>query len=69
MGRAFAYLLRQMHDLVDGRRPNMRAQHLKILDELDVKEPVSLARYISHLDAAAAQLRPKERMAVAAGES
>ena len=48
-GQDFAYLLRQMHDVVDGRRPNMRRQHFKALADLDVQELVRLARYVSHL--------------------
>jgi len=49
-GQDFAYLLRQMHDVVDGRRPNMRTQHAYALAELDVIQLVGLARHIAHLD-------------------
>jgi cytochrome c553 len=48
-GQDFAYLLRQMHDVVDGRRPNMRREHLRALEDLDVVQLVSLSRYVSHL--------------------
>jgi cytochrome c553 len=48
-GQNFAYLLRQMHDVVDGRRPNMRRQHLRALEDLDVVQLVALARYVSRL--------------------
>jgi cytochrome c553 len=48
-GQDFAYLLRQIHDVVDGRRPNMRKQHFKDLETLDVFQMVSLSCYISHL--------------------
>lgn len=48
-GQNFAYLLRQMHDVVDGRRPNMRRQHLRGLEDLDVVQLVALSRYISRL--------------------
>jgi len=50
-GQDFAYLLRQMHDVVDGRRPNMRRQHLQALEDLDVQDLVRLACYVSHLGA------------------
>jgi cytochrome c553 len=48
-GQDFAYLLRQMHDVVDGRRPNMRREHLGALEDLDVLQLVSLSCYVSHL--------------------
>ncbi len=48
-GQDFAYLLRQMHDVVDGRRPNMRTQHMRALEDLDVVQLVSLSCYVSHL--------------------
>jgi cytochrome c553 len=48
-GQDFAYVLRQMHDVVDGRRANMRKQHLRALEDLDVLQLVSLSRYVSHL--------------------
>jgi cytochrome c553 len=48
-GQNFAYLLRQMHDVVDGRRPNMRGQHLHALEDLDVVQLVALARYVARL--------------------
>ena len=60
-GQDFAYLLRQMHDVVDGRRVNMRAAHYRALYELDVQALLHLASYLSHLsggsaDAAASDL-------------
>jgi cytochrome c553 len=53
-GQDFAYLLRQMHDVVDGRRPNMRATHYRALYDLDVQELMRLASYLSHLSGAGA---------------
>ena len=60
-GQDFAYLLRQMHDVVDGRRANMRATHYRALYDLDVQALMQLASYLSHLsgaggDAAASDL-------------
>lgn len=52
-GQDFAYLLRQMHDVVDGRRPTMRAQHYGSLEPLDVQQLVRLAGYLAHLGASA----------------
>jgi cytochrome c553 len=53
-GQDFAYLLRQMHDVVDGRRPNMRATHYRALYDLDVQALMRLASYLSHLSGAGA---------------
>lgn len=50
-GQDFAYLVRQMHDVVDGRRATMRAQHFASLEHLDVQELVRLADYLAHLGA------------------
>lgn len=48
-GQDFAYLLRQMHDVIDGRRPNMRRDHFRVLEGLDVVQLVSLSCYVAHL--------------------
>jgi cytochrome c553 len=50
-GQDFAYLLRQMHDVVDGRRPGMRSAHYAALENLDVVQLVALSRFLSHLGA------------------
>jgi cytochrome c553 len=61
-GQDFAYLLRQMHDVVDGRRPNMRKEHFGALEKLDVVQLVSLSCFISHLGGGA-RSDPTEVMA------
>jgi cytochrome c553 len=53
-GQDFAYLLRQMHDVVDGPRANMRATHYRALCDLDVQALMRLASYLSHLSGAGA---------------
>ncbi len=53
-GQDFAYLLRQMHDVVDGRRANMRVTHYRALYDLDVQALMRLASYLSHLSGAGA---------------
>ena len=55
-GQDFAYLLRQMHDVVDGRRANMRATHYRALYDLDVQALMRLASYLSHLSGAGADV-------------
>jgi cytochrome c553 len=37
-GQHYAYLVRQMHDTVEGRRPNMSVAHRRLIEPLDVRE-------------------------------
>jgi cytochrome c553 len=50
-GQQYEYLLRQLHDVVEGRRPNMRAQHLRLLESADMKEEdlEGIAGYMARL--------------------
>jgi len=48
-GQQYEYLLRQLHDTAGARRPNMRAQHLRLLESVDMEDLVGLARYMSRL--------------------
>ncbi len=48
-GQRYDYLLRQLHDVVDGRRPNMMAIHDSRLRKLDMEELNGLADYLSRL--------------------
>ncbi len=59
-GQDFAYVLRQLHDVVDGRRPNMRRQHYAALASLDVRQLVNLSRFVATLGAAAEDSVPTE---------
>lgn len=54
-GQQYEYLLRQLHDAVGGRRPNMRAQHLRILESADMEDLVGLAGYMARLGRSAEQ--------------
>jgi cytochrome c553 len=57
-GQQYEYLLRQLHDVVGGRRPNMRAQHLRLLESADMEEEedlVGLAGYMARLGSPGAQ--------------
>lgn len=68
-GQRYDYLLRQLHDAVEGRRPNMAAIHDEPLRKLDMQELNGLADYLSRLssarDARAAGSKPM-RAAIAA---
>jgi cytochrome c553 len=48
-GQHYAYLLRQLHDAVEGRRPNFSIAHVRLLSRLGRAELVGLADYLSRL--------------------
>jgi cytochrome c553 len=48
-GQRYDYLLRQLHDVVDGRRPSMASIHVRALRRLDAQELDGLADYMSRL--------------------
>jgi hypothetical protein len=45
----FAYLSRQMHDSVAGRRPNFSREHVRILARFDRADYMGIADYLSRL--------------------
>jgi cytochrome c553 len=51
-GQQYEYLLRQLHDTIDGRRPNMRTQHRRLLESCTSEELTGLAGYMSRIDRA-----------------
>lgn len=50
-GQRYEYLLRQMHDIVEGRRPNMAHTHVHMLENLGMEDLAGLADYLSRLSA------------------
>ncbi len=54
-GQQYEYLLRQLQDTVGGRRPNMRAQHIKLLQSAHMEDLVGLAGYMSRLGSSTGQ--------------
>lgn len=46
-GQHYAYLLRQLYDGVDGRRPNFSAGHVRILARLERDDLVGVADFLS----------------------
>jgi cytochrome c553 len=46
-GQHYEYLIRQMHDAVDGRRPNFSRSHIRLLARLDYQELMAVADYLS----------------------
>jgi len=62
-GQQCEYLLRQLHDAVDGRRPNLVRGHVQLLRDLGMEELEGLADYISRLPGS--PQHPDERTAAA----
>jgi len=48
-GQHYAYLLRQLHDAVDSRRPNFSAEHVQLLQRFQYIEFVGVADYVARL--------------------
>jgi cytochrome c553 len=46
-GQNYAYLVRQIHDGVEGRRPNLPASHIRLLKELDYADIIGVADYLA----------------------
>ena len=53
-GQQYEYLLRQLHDTIEARRPNMRSQHLRLIEACSMEELMGLAAYMSRLGRATA---------------
>jgi cytochrome c553 len=48
-GQHYEYLLRQMHDAVEGRRPNFPREHIRLLERFERADYVGLASYLTRL--------------------
>jgi len=49
-GQHYEYLLRQMHDAVEGRRPNFPQDHIRLLKHFQREEFMGVADYLSRLN-------------------
>jgi cytochrome c553 len=45
--QTYSYLVRQVHDIVEGRRPNMPAAHVRLLEKLEMQDIEGLADTMS----------------------
>jgi cytochrome c553 len=54
-GQQYEYLLRQLQDTREGRRPNMQAQHPRLIANCSMNELAGLADYMARLGRAAQQ--------------
>lgn len=57
-GQHFSYLLRQMYNAADARRPNMTASHIRRIQGLVMEEFQGLADYLSRLGEPKGDLYP-----------
>ncbi len=48
-GQHYEYLLRQLHDAVEGRRPNFPGEHIRLLQRFELPDFVGVADYLSRL--------------------
>ncbi|MGA3159202.1 MAG: c-type cytochrome [Steroidobacteraceae bacterium] len=48
-GQRYGYLLRQMHDAVESRRPNFSPEHIRLLQRFDRDDFVGVSDYLSRL--------------------
>jgi cytochrome c553 len=48
-GQNYAYLVRQIHDAVEGRRPNFPASHVDLLKGLDYADILGVADYLARM--------------------
>jgi cytochrome c553 len=46
-GQHYDYLMRQMYDAVDGRRPNFSAAHVRLLAKLERDDVVGIADFLA----------------------
>jgi cytochrome c553 len=48
-GQHYGYLFRQIHDAVEGRRPNFSAAHIRLLKGLDYADIIGVADYLARI--------------------
>src|ERR1700722_13470054 len=48
-GQHYGYVLREMHDAVEGRRPNFSIKHIRLLQTLDHDDFVGVADFLSRM--------------------
>jgi cytochrome c553 len=59
-GQNYAYLVRQIHDAVEGRRPNFSAAHISLLKGLDYAEIMGVADYLARMPRRNDRMPPME---------
>jgi cytochrome c553 len=59
-GQNYEYLVRQIHDAVEGRRPNFSASHIRLLKKLDYAGIMGVADFLARTPRRVDHLRPEE---------
>ncbi len=50
-GQNYAYLVRQIHDAIEGRRPNFSGAHIRLLKQLDYTGILGVSDYLARIPA------------------
>jgi cytochrome c553 len=58
-GQNYEYLVRQIHDAVEGRRPNFSVSHIRLLKRLDYADIMGVADFLARIPRRADQLMPQ----------
>ena len=58
-GQNYAYLVRQIHDAAEGRRPNFDASHIKLLKSLDYADITGVADYLARIPRRSDRIPPQ----------
>ena len=58
-GQNYQYLVRQIHDAVEGRRPNFTAAHIRLLKPLDYTGIMGVADYLARIPRQAEHVLPQ----------
>jgi cytochrome c553 len=59
-GQNYAYLVRQIHDAVEGRRPNFSGSHVRLLKTLDYAGIMGVADYMARMPRRVDRLGPQD---------
>jgi cytochrome c553 len=62
-GQNYAYLVRQIHDAVEGRRPNFSASHIRLLKQLDYADIMGVTDYLARIPRRVDRLAPQDMAA------
>lgn len=57
-GQNYAYLVRQIHDAVEGRRPNFDASHIELLKNLEYADIVGVSDYLARIPRRSDRIAP-----------
>ncbi len=59
-GQNYAYLVRQIHDAVEGRRLNFSTSHIRLLKGLDYADIMGVADYLARIPRRADPMAPED---------